>query len=155
MNVDIIVHSHTGHTMSVAEQVRDRLAAGGHTVSIEQIIPVGGDDPNAKSVTLGPLPDISRFDALVFAAPVRGMAASLVITACLSQLPPLASKKIACFVTQTFAAPWLGGNHAIAQMKKLCEAKQGRVSGTWVVNWSNKRREAQIATLVDGVGKLF
>jgi uncharacterized protein (UPF0261 family) len=48
-----------------------------------------------------------------------------------------------------------GENRAIGQMRRICEAKGATVCGTGVVNWSRKRREQQIAEVVDRLGRLF
>ncbi|MHB8131332.1 MAG: hypothetical protein ACYDEX_20315, partial [Mobilitalea sp.] len=62
----------------------------------------------------------------------------------LSQLPNMNDKKFACFVTQHFPKPWMGGNRAVKQMLRLIEDKGGKVIGTGNVNWTNKAREEQI-----------
>jgi hypothetical protein len=41
MNIGIIVHSETGNTHSVATTLKEKLAAAGHTVSIERLKVVG------------------------------------------------------------------------------------------------------------------
>ena len=37
MNIAIIIHSKTGHTLQVGEALRSRLETSGHTVHLEQI----------------------------------------------------------------------------------------------------------------------
>lgn len=155
MRIGIIVHSQTGNTLSVAEKLRDRLTAGGHAVVVERLTTVGGDARTPQEVRLETVPDIAPYDGLVFASPVRGFAPSPALVAYLSQVPPLAGKKVACFVTEAFPFPWMGGNTAIAKMKALCSEKNGSVAGTGIVNWSNARREQQIEGLVDRIGSLF
>jgi len=77
------------------------------------------------------------------------------MTAYLSQLKPLKDKKVVFLVTQFFPFPWLGGNHAIGQMKKIGESKGATIRGTAVVNWSKPSREKQISEIVEKLSKLF
>jgi hypothetical protein len=74
---------------------------------------------------------------------------------CLAQLPSLQGKKVACLVTHFFPFAWLGGNRAIRQMTRLCEAKGATVCGSGIVNWSRKDRDRQIGQVVDRLGKCF
>jgi len=43
MHIGIIVYSYTGHTLSVARLLRERLSAAGHDVSLERIETIGPD----------------------------------------------------------------------------------------------------------------
>jgi hypothetical protein len=72
----------------------------------------------------------------------------------LNNFESLQGKKVACFVTQFFPYPWMGGNNAIKQMSGLCEKKGAIISGTGVVNWKNKRRENMIEDVVEKFSKL-
>lgn len=69
MKVGIIIHSHTGNTLSVAERLKEKLVAVGHQATIDQVTAVN-EDPSAK-VELKTMPDTSTYDALIFGAPVR------------------------------------------------------------------------------------
>jgi hypothetical protein len=73
----------------------------------------------------------------------------------LTQVASLQSKKVACLVTQFFPYPWMGGNRAINQMKKICESKGAVVFGSEVINWSSSRRNLKIIEAVDRLGRLF
>ncbi|HEX3045114.1 MAG TPA: flavodoxin [Bacillota bacterium] len=116
---------------------------------------MGEVHPGVKNLQLKSLPDVTAYDALVFAAPVQGFSLSVALTAYLAQLPSLRDKKIAGFVTMAFPYSWLGGNRSIAQMKQLCENKGGAILGTGIINWMSKRRETQIAELVERLSGLF
>jgi len=67
----------------------------------------------------------------------------------------LQGKKVACLVTQFFPYPWMGGNHAIRQMRRLCESKGATVCGSGVVNWMRPRRDKTTAKAVDRLSRLF
>jgi len=154
MKVGIIIHSHTGNTLSVAEKIRDSLLAAGHAVSLERVTAVNEDPKAAGNVQLASIPDTSEYDAVIFGAPVRGLSLSPVMMAYIDQLPPLQGKKAGGFVTQFFPYPIMGGNRAINQMKKACASKGITVSETGIVNWSNRQREKMISDVVCKLGRL-
>lgn len=155
MKIGIIVHSHTGNTYSVAEKLKDRLSAAGHSVTLEKVTALNDDQMNPNKIQLKGIPDINTYDALIFGAPVRGFSLSAVMKAYLTNAESLKNKKTACFVTEGFPFPWMGGNRAIAQMKDICSSKGCEVCGTGVINWSNKKRNSMIAETVDRFSCLF
>ncbi len=154
MNIGILVHSHTGNTLSVAEKLEQALLNAGHTARIERITAVNEDPSAANDITLKDIPDIAGYDALLLGAPVRGFSLSPVMGKYLAQIGPLNGRKIGCFVTQKFPKPWMGGNRSVRQMAELCRAKGAAVTKTGVVNWDNKAREAQISSVVEQLSKL-
>lgn len=155
MNIGIIVYSQTGNTYSVAQRLQERLLKNGHSVNLERVETVDEKQTDPSKIRLKNLPEVGGHDALVFAGPVWAFSLSAVMSIYLRQLSTLGGKKIACFVTMAFPYAWLGGNRAIAKMKKICESKGGKVSGTGIINWMNKRREEQIAGLVENLSGLF
>lgn len=151
MKIGVIVYSWTGNTYSVAKRIEERLLQAGHSVTVERIEIVGGKHPQGENFEIRVAPDASKYDVVIFGSPVEGFAVAPVMKRYLGQLPSLLHKNIACFVTQAFPYPWLGGNRAISQMVKLCEAKSGVVISTGVVNWKNKHREELIIRAVDNI----
>lgn len=95
------------------------------------------------------------YDAFIFGAPVRGFALSLVMRAYLNRLKAGINKKAACFVTEFFPFPLMGGNQAIDQMKQLCNSKGITICGTGVVNWSNINRKKKISGIMEDFSRLF
>jgi flavodoxin len=154
MKIGIIVHSQTDHTYSVAEKLKEKLSAAGHSVNIERITPVDSKQMDPKKVQIEKLPDLSAYEALVFAAPVQAFNVSPVMKAYLGQLPSLSNKKVACFVTKALPLDSTGGNQAISLMKSTFESKGGTVIGTGIIHWSGGR-EKKIADLVEQFSKLF
>lgn len=154
MRIGIIVHSHTGNTLSVAKRLEDALMAAGHTVSLEQITALNEDPSAAKTTHLKTAPEASKYDALVLGAPVRGMSLSPVMILYLSGLSTIRGKNACLFVTQQFPSAALGGNRAVKQMKEVCQKKGAAVLKTGVINWSNKKREQQIVNLINDFTKL-
>jgi flavodoxin len=155
MKIGLIIHSRTGHTWSVAEAVGQALRKQGHDVTCERI--VAADDAAAKpeQVTFTSCPDIRRYDALVFGAPVRGFNINPVIQAYLGQLPSMGAKPAACFVTMHLKKPWMGGNRALSRMRGLCRDKGLEVLGQAIVSWSSPQREQQIDSCVESIETLF
>ena len=92
MKIGIIAHSHTGHTLSVAQQLHDRFLAAGHTVLTERIASSSDSETNVNSIVLTSAPKLEGYDMLVFGAPVRGYMLSPIMQAYLRQLPSLKGK---------------------------------------------------------------
>ena len=155
MKIGIIVHSKTGNTLSIAKVLQEKLLKAGQTVDIERLIPVDEKQNDAKKIQLKTIPDISKYDALIFGGPVWGLSISPVLASYLSNITSLQGKKVAIMVTQFFPSPKLGGNQAIAQAKKICEAKDAVVCGTGIVNWSRIRRGKMITEVVEKLSSLF
>jgi len=154
MNIGIIVHSHTGHTLSVATKLKEKLSAAGHMVALKQVEPAGSVDLSAKSAELKTKPAIDAYDALVFGSPVWGGHMSAPMTSYLEQLPSLQGKKVACLVTHFFFRGW-GAKQTIALMKEVCESKGGTVCGSGSVRWLSLNRKHQISREVDRLSELF
>lgn len=154
MKIGIIVHSQTGHTLSVAQKLKERLVEAGHAVSVEQVKAIDDSQPEINKIQLTEKPDISSYDMLILGAPVRGFSLSPVMAAYLAQCGVIQDIKAGCFVTQSFPYPWMGGNRAIEQFKKLCFSKGAIVCKTAIVNWSAKQREKMIIDAVEKLSKV-
>jgi flavodoxin len=148
LKIGIIIHSHTGNTLSVAQELKEKLLAEGHSVSLEQVIAVDDQQGDKAKVEFANKPELDTYDVLIFGAPVRAFSLSAIMAAYLTQVASLQGKKVGCFVTQQFPYPWLGGNRSVRQMKKLCEAKGALVVATGIVNWSSKQRQEKISDTV-------
>lgn len=155
MNIGIVVYSWSGNTLSVAEKLKERLAAAGHTVNLEQVTVVGERKQGAREFQLEARPDAAPYDAVVFGSAVEAFSLSPVLSAYLKQIGSLAGKKVACLVTQQFPYPWMGGNRAIGQMRKLCKEKDATIVGSAVVNWAKSRREKTTARAIDRLTELL
>lgn len=149
MKIGIVVYSQTGNTYSVAQRLAEKLASKGHDARIERIKPLGTDPASKGPIRFEALPDLSEFDRVIFASPVQAFSLAPVMKAYLTQIGSIKDKKAACFVTQQFKNPWMGGNSAVKTMQKLCAEKGGHIADTGVVNWSNPRREEMIIDVVE------
>jgi hypothetical protein len=155
MRIGIIVYSQTGHTQSVAEKVKDRLSEAGHEVDLKLIGLVGGRKSGERVFEFEALPDPAPYEGLVFGSAVEAFSLSPVMSRYLAQLKTLEGKSVACLVSQQFPFPWMGGNHAIRQMTRLCRAKGATVRGSAVVNWAASRRERTAKQAVERLGRIF
>lgn len=155
MNIGIIVYSQTGNTLSVAKKLEERLSAAGHSANLEQVKLTQERKSGDRSFQLEVLPNVEPFEALIFGAAVEAFSLSPVMTRYLKQVGSLQGKKVACLVTQFFPYPWMGGNRAIRQMRKLCEAKGATVLGSGVVNWAKSRREKTTTRASERLSGLF
>ncbi len=133
MKIGIIVYSQTGNTLSIAEKLRDNLIKDNHTVNIEKIEAIR-DPKQTNIIKLTKAPDITNYDGIVLATFVEAFSLCPVMLEYLKQLKSLKGKKVTGFVTQFFPYSWMGGNHAIKQMKKCVT----NISKTSVINRKNK-----------------
>lgn len=155
MNVAIPVHSRTGNTRSVAELLGKTLESRGHAVRIidvRAVGPSGNDDAEKPSDGVTAL---SGYDGIVFGSPVHAFSLAPDMEAFMKTLPPLNGKTVACFVTQAFPFPWMGGTRAVRKMAKLCRARGAAVSATCVVNWGRTCREKLVRRAVEKIASFF
>ena len=155
MKIGIIVYSHTGNTHSVALKLQEALAAAGHEVALERLETLGEFNPARPSAELGELPDITPYEALVLGSPVQAFSLAEASKRYLGQLGSLEGVPVALLVTEQFPYKWMGGNRAVRQMTRACQARGAQVLGSGIVNWSRKDREQRITDVVDGLSKLF
>jgi flavodoxin len=154
MRVGIIVYSHTGHTLTVAERLKERLSEIGHRVTLERLETVGPVSPSADTVELRTKPFVGGHDALVMGSPVRGGRMSAPMRSYLEQVPSLEGKRVACLVTGVFPAGW-GRNQTLAEMEQACKSKGAEVCGSGSVGWFSLRRKRRISRVVDRLSGLL
>lgn len=148
MDIGIIVYSQSGHTLSVATRLRERLSALGHNVALERVETAGPEGQDAASVVLKTSPDVGRYDAVVFGCPVRGGVPAPPMRGYLERLSTLSGKKVACLVTGFFRAAW-GRNQTVETISEICESKGATICGRASVGWFNPRRGRDIARAVE------
>ncbi len=148
MKVGIIVYSNTGNTLSVAQKIEEALKSAGHTVSIDRVEPESDKQSPGTPIKLKSAPDVSPYDALIFASPVHAFSLAPVMKQYLSEISGLSGKKVSCFVTQQLKKAWMGGNRAIKQIGSACKAKGAEVTASGIVHWSSSARENLIQEVV-------
>ena len=149
MKIGIILYSYSGNTLSVGERLKLELLSKGHEVSLERIKALDEEPNSGKPIQLVEIPDASLYDEIILGAPVKAFSLNPIMKVYLGKLPDLQGKKISCFVTEHFPKAWMGGNHAINQIKRMVGEKNENITHSGVVNWSNSRREEQINELLD------
>ena len=154
MKIGIIVYSHTGNTLSVAQKIEQALKNAGQTVSIERVEPVIEDPNSSDPVKLKSAPDVNTYDTLIIASPVQAFTLSRVMKLYLSELPDLTGKKVYCFVTQHLKKTWMGGNKAVKKISEACNSKGAEIVSSGIINWSSNARDQQIDGLVSKLGTI-
>jgi len=154
MNIGIIVYSRTGHTLSVAKKLKEKLSADGHVVALEQIETVGPTSPSAAGAELKTKPATGAYDALVLGSPVQGGVPAGAMLSYLNQLPPLEGRPVALLVTGVFPYAW-GRLQALAKMAEICMAKGATICGSASVGWWSLKRRQQITQAADNLSALF
>ncbi len=155
MNIGIVVYSWSGNTLSVAEKLKEKLSVGGHSVTLEQVTVVGERKQGAREFQLETLPDVAAYDAVVFGSAVEGQVLSPVLAEYLKRVGSLDGKRVAFLVTEFLPYPWMGGNRAIRQMRKLCRAKGATIAGSAVVHWVKYRRDKTTSAALERLSGLF
>ena len=152
MKIAIVVNSITGNSLLVAEKLKIMFESLNHNAEIKRIAPtckepVSGKD--LKNIVLKDTPDLTSFDLVVLGAPVHAFSISAVIKEYVKKVDTIKDKKVMLYVTQSFPFPFLGGNHAINQLKTSCEDKGANVIKTGIVSWAKSKREKDIEILLE------
>lgn len=156
MKIGIIVHSRTGHTLTVAQALLKRLLSAGHTADIARLNASGDKGRDVGTVVLEKPPATTEYDLLVFAAPVHGFALSLAMQAFLNLLPVQANKPALAFLTQSFPIPSMGGNQTARQLKDICRGKGLDMAGVEIIPWMCFiRRDRLITQAIDRLCSLI
>lgn len=130
------MHSQTNHTYSVAEKLQEKFSEMGNEVELKRVSMVGGDvSKNKKDIQIEDPPEIIKYDALIFGAPVHAFSLAPAMQLYLEQISSLQDKKVALFVTKGLPFNFTGGTRAIGQMKNICQSNGGNVVGTGIVIW--------------------
>ncbi|HQF67954.1 MAG TPA: NAD(P)H-dependent oxidoreductase [Candidatus Cloacimonadota bacterium] len=142
MNVLIVIHSHTGKTLGLAECAKDLLATQGHNVELvrlETVEPVDTRNPTKKKIiTLANLPDINSADLLLLGGPVWAFRPSPVIMKAIEDLGgKLAGKKVIAFVTHAFPWAWLTGTSSMNAMRRAVGTLGAKVLPGFVLSGTN------------------
>ena len=153
MNIGIIIYSRSGNVRAVAEELKEKLGAAGHTALIDEITLDG--EFNQRSFQLARCPDVEDYDGIIFGAPVMAFSLTVVMKRYLAQIGSLAGKQITCFTTKFLPGKWTGGNQAVRTMESLCRDKGGSVIAGGIVNLKSPNKDAIIAEIVDSVSGVF
>ncbi|MDD4080731.1 MAG: flavodoxin domain-containing protein [Eubacteriales bacterium] len=150
MKTGIIFYSQTGHTRQAAQKLLEAMRNKGQNAELLEI-KVSNAEPEKELNKLQFVnsPSVTACDKLVFASPVWAFSLAGVMKAYLAGLTSLSGKTVSLFVTHQLPLPWMGGNAAIRQMKKICEEKGAKITSHAVISWGEKRRERDLLEMVD------
>jgi flavodoxin len=155
MNICIVVYSITGHTLSVATKLQEKLTAAGHAVTMERLETTGPAGLSGEHSPLKNRPAVDAYDGLVFGSPVRGGTLPPPVASYLNQLTSLDGKQVACLVTGFFPVAGWGREQVIAQMSQICTSKGATICATGSVGWFSLNRRKQISQVVDQLSEAF
>ena len=144
MSVDILVHSQTGHCLSVAETLAGLARAAGHRASLTRITPSDEKETDLAKLSIAPVPQDAGADLYVIGAPVHGLSATPAIRKAVSQMPFLDGKRVVLLTTEWFPLDWMGGSHTLKQLEHAVADQGGQVVATGIIHWERKDRQEQI-----------
>jgi len=144
MSVEILVHSQTGHCLSVAEILAGLARAAGHRASLTRITPSDEKETDLEKISITPVPEDTGADLYVIGAPVHGFSATPAIRKAVAQMPFLDGKRVVLFTTEWFPLDWMGGTHTLKQLEQAVAGQGGQVVATCVIHWERKDRGEQI-----------
>jgi len=154
VHVGVIVYSHTGHTLTVAEKLGEKLSERGYAITLVELKTVAPLKMGDAIARLRSMPAVDAYDAVVFACPVRGGMPAPPMRSYLEGLPTLEGKRVACLVTGVLPAAW-GREQTLAQMAALCEGKGATVVGLGSLWWLCLNRRQQTRDVVDHLSSLL
>ncbi len=150
MNIGIIIHSNTGHTLEVANEIKYKLRKE-HDVVVLHVNSKNEEQSQKGHVELKDIPDIGGFDVLIFGAPIHGFALSKTMVSYLKQLETDSPKKVFIYVTHFFPMNSLGGSQGIQQMLKYLKHKNFEIINGSIIPWTFGRKKAikKLLNLID------
>jgi hypothetical protein len=141
MSVEILVHSQTGHCLSVAETLAGRARAAGHRASLIRIVPSDEKETDLEKLSITPVPQDAGADLYVIGAPVHAFSATPAIRKAVAQMPFLDGKPVVLFATEFLP---IGGTHTLKQLEEAVTGQGGQVVATGIIHWERKDRAEQI-----------
>jgi len=149
MKIGILIYSHSGNTLSVAEKIKVEMEKRNSDATIEKIALINDDPQSPHPAELKNIPDIDGYDKLIIGAPINGFSLCKAMKMYLQNHAKLKNKEINCFVTQHFKHSFLGGNRGIKQITSFCNNQNSTVKNTAFIHWSSNNRKEEIDTTVD------
>lgn len=144
MNIQLIVHSQTGNTLSVASALLAAVEPVNPNITLTHVQATNEREMDKTKIVITELPDCNNADLIVLGAPVRGANASPAIMKTISDLSSLEGKKCVVFTTEFFPFDWMGGKRAVTMMEKELTARGAKVASHAIIHWKRKDRAQQI-----------
>lgn len=138
MKIACVVYSETGHTLSVMEQLIQRLSA--HEVTL---IRLTVDSLQTRRLTN--CPSLDGYDRILFGFPVQGFSLPTPIKEYLTKVAFPIGKEVGVFTTQYFNYDWMGGHSTHRQFWSMVDPYQPIRLSPHVgrIHWRHKQKEQQ------------
>jgi len=147
MTIGIIVYSYTNNTLTIAKQLEEVLIEKGFNVDLESI-KAFNENPNNTNIVLSNLPNLKRYDTIIFASCVRGFDCAPIFKTYMNTLKTLKEKRCAGFVSQYFPWDFLGGTQSLKRLNELVEKKEGTFFPLKSIHVKSKQKDQQISELI-------
>lgn len=148
MNIGIIIYTQTGNTLAVAMKLKETLLETGHKVELKHV-KIDRFHPITNNYKLINNPSVEPYDMVIFGGPIHAFRLCSMMRRYLLQIDTLAHKKVCAFVTHYFAHSSLGGKQGIKNIEELIKSRDGLLSESAIINWSNSKRQSQIEEMVE------
>jgi len=154
MKIGIVVFSQTGNTFSVAERLGVKFSEKKIENEVIKLEVSGDPYPGSKNFKVHNKPDLSIYDAYVFASPVQAFTLAAAMKMYLKDISTIEGKKAAVFATQHLK-PVFGGNRTIKKLTSLINNKGGEVLGSFLIGWKRPDRDEMIEKGIQELANLF
>lgn len=146
--IGIVIYSQTGNTLYVANKIHESLKKEGFKVHVERVEASRNmKSPQSYEITFKP--EIEKYDTLIFASYIEGFMLCPVMKDYLEELNSY-NKDAYTLVTHYFPFSFLGGKNGLKKMNTILKDKFN-INGSYIVDWSNKKKEFQIDSLVSDI----
>lgn len=144
MNIQLLVHSQTGNTLSVANALKAAVEPIYPNINLTSIEVDNEREMNTSKISITELPDCKDADLIVLGGPVRGGSPSPAMLKIIETLSSIQGKKCIIFTTEFFPYDWMGGRRAILKMEKELTARGALVTYHAIIHWKRRDRVKQI-----------
>lgn len=156
MKIGFLVHSQSGNTLSIVNRLCDVFKMAGHEVYITHIkssdVNRSMQFPQELVIIQDNLPN--QVDVLFIAGWVQAFSLCRGLQYYLNQFN-IKSNEINLFLTHHFPFEWMGGTHALKQLKSITSKFNSQVVDTKIFNWSRKNNQDKIQQWVDYITQKY
>jgi len=153
MNIGIVIHTVSGHTLTFAQAIRSKLVEKGHEVDLTGLRTTGSPrvgflPGSGGNFTIKSPPELGGFDVVLIGAPVWGFRPSPVIMRYLVEdVKKLKGKKALAFVTMG----GLGGKRSVEIMSQELEDAGADILEGEALPYFFKVNEEKLAAAVERI----
>lgn len=146
MNISIVIYSHGGNTLKLAEIARDKLINDGHKVDLVRFDTTPALDTknpvNANQLKLVNLASVQDADAVVIGGPVWAFRPVAPLPLAIKELGgQLKGKPVLAFVTHSFPWAWLTGTSSVNTLRRLAADQGAKALPGVVLSGAGKQKQ--------------